>query len=312
MKKIVFVVLLSLTLTSCFKEKRSNNKALEMQNFVIALSDYARSIDSDFIVIPQNGIELAFTEMDMESGLNMSYVDAIDGIGVEELFYDGSLAVDQERLELLRVAEPYLKIMVADYITNNNNYSDVVQRNTTEGFIAFPREQNNYDYKYIPDSIISENTNDITKLADAKNYLYLISTDNYSSKQEMIDSISSTNFDVVLIDLFFNEISFLPSEIEQLKTKANGAKRLVISYINVGAAENWRYYWKENWKIHRPLWLKKHYEGYEDEIWVKFWKEDWKNIIYGNDESYMKRILDAGFDGAYLDNVEAYYFLYFD
>lgn len=66
-----------------------------MQNFIIALSDYAKSVDSDFIVIPQNGIELVFTETDMESGLNMSYVDAIDGMGVEALFYNGGLVADR-------------------------------------------------------------------------------------------------------------------------------------------------------------------------------------------------------------------------
>jgi len=312
MKKLIYIVIL-LAFTSCFKEKRSNNAAIKMQDFVIELSNYARSIDSDFIVIPQNGIELIFTETDMETGLNMTYLDAIDGLGVEELFYDGSLAVDEERLKMLRVAEPYLQIMVADYISNNSFYSDVVQRNTAEGFLTFPREQNNYDYQYIPDSIVSENTNDINTLSDAQNYLYLIYPDSvFTTKQIYLDALAATNYDVLLIDLDYKEVALSSTEIAALKTKANGGKRLVISYINVGAAENWRYYWQEKWKLHRPLWLKKPYEGYEDEIWVKFWKDDWKNIIYGNDESYMKRILNAGFDGAYLDNVEAYYFLYFD
>jgi len=283
-----------------------------MQDFVIELSAYARSLDSDFIVIPQNGIELIFTETDMESGLNMTYIDAIDGIGVEELFYNGSLAVDQERLEMLRMAEPYLQIMVADFITNNSNYSDVVQRNTAESFIAFPREQNNYDYQHILDSIISENTNDINALSEAQNYLYLIDPSAFNSKQDYLNSLAATNYDVLLIDMDYKEIALTSTEIASLKTKANGANRLVISYINIGAAETWRYYWEEDWRLHHPGWLKKPYEGYEDEIWVKFWKDDWKNIIYGNNESYIKRIINASFDGAYLDNVEAYYFLYFD
>jgi len=60
-----------------------------------------------------------------------------------------------------------------------------------------------------------------------------------------------------------------------------------------------------------PLFIKRKYEGYDDEYWVRFWKPEWHKIIYGNDDSYIKKILDAGFDGAYLDNVEAYYFLYF-
>ncbi len=64
-------------------------------------------------------------------------------------------------------------------------------------------------------------------------------------------------------------------------------------------------------KLHRPNWLKKAYDGYEDEIWVEFWNEDWQNIIYGKNDSYTRKIIDARFDGVYLDNVEAYYFLYY-
>ncbi|MDD3741560.1 MAG: endo alpha-1,4 polygalactosaminidase, partial [Bacteroidales bacterium] len=100
------------------------------------------------------------------------------------------------------------------------------------------------------------------------------------------------------------------AEIQQLKTKANGGQRLVISYISIGSAENYRYYWKSDWKRNNPDWIKKKYDGYEDEFWVEFWNDEWQNIIYGNDSSYIKKIIDADFDGVYLDNVEAYYFLY--
>ena len=83
-----------------------------------------------------------------------------------------------------------------------------------------------------------------------------------------------------------------------------------VFYINIGSAENFRYYWDGNWIIGDPAWIKKKYEGYQDEFYVEFWNPEWQKIIYGNNNSYMKKILDAGFDGAYLDNVEAYYFLY--
>lgn len=283
-----------------------------MQEFVVSISNYARNIKPGFIIIPQNGAELAFNNLDPNDGTNSSYMLAIDGLGIEELFYNGTLSVDDERLSLLRQLSPLKKIMVADYVTDNNNVSDAIQRSKNEGFICFPRVSSNYDYNQIPDTAINGNTADIKTLNDAKNFLYLIGDAGFQTKQDLINAISVTNFDVILIDLFFNEIAFTSSEIQQLKNKANGGKRLVISYINIGAAENYRYYWKDNWKLHRPNWLKKPYEGYEDEIWVKFWKKDWQEIIYGNDNSYIKKIIDAGFDGAYLDNVEAYYFLYFD
>jgi cysteinyl-tRNA synthetase len=39
---------------------------------------------------------------------------------------------------------------------------------------------------------------------------------------------------------------------------------------------------------------------------VKYWDPQWQAIIYGNDRSYAKMILDAGFDGVYLDLIDAF------
>jgi len=285
-----------------------------MQTFVTELSSYARGIDNDFIVIPQNGSELGFNNLSQEEGVNTDYLAAIDGFGIEELFYDsdGNLNPDQERLNLLKELKGHKKVMVADYVNDTSKYSDAISRNLEEGFICFPRQNNNYSYQEIPEEIINENDDDINVLSDAQNYLYLIGNTNFNTKSELVYHLITTNYDVILLDLWFKDEIFTRGDMAQLKTKANGGKRLVISYINVGAAEKYRYYWKDKWKIHRPGWLKKPYEGYDDEIWVKFWKKEWKEIMYGNDDSYMKKIIDADFDGAYLDNVEAYYFLYFD
>ncbi len=309
MKYILPIIIL---LFSCSKEKRSDNKGEKMQEFVIAISEYARGIKSDFIIIPQNGAELAFNYMDENDGEHARYLGAIDGIGIEELFYNGDYTPDEERLSMLRKLKNHTKILVSEYVSNNANVPDAVQKNLAEDFICFPRAQNDYDYLYIPDSVVNENANDINKLADAQNYLYLISTGNYATKQDFIQAVAATNFDVVIMDLFFDENEFTMTEINQLKTKADGGKRLVISYMNVGAAEKYRYYWQDGWRVGHPGWLKKKYDGYDDEIWVKFWKKDWSDIIYGDANSYTKKIINAGFDGAYLDNVEAFYFLYFD
>lgn len=311
MKQCIIIFISTAILSGCSKEKMSNKAAKKMQDFVVNIAKYARKYNPDFIIIPQNGIELAFNNIDPNDGINHAYMSAINGIGVEALFYNGTYALDGERLSMLQLLKSSKKILVSEFVSDNNNISDALFRNYNEGFICFVRNKDNYHYKHIPDSVPHENTNNITNLSLAQNFLYLISTDNYSSKQELVNAISLTNFDVVLIDLFFNDIEFTPSEINQLKRKANGAQRLVISYINIGAAEKFRYYWKKNWRLHHPHWLKRKYEGYDDEFYVKFWVKEWQDIIYGNDNSYMKKILDAGFDGAYLDNVEAYYYLYY-
>lgn len=310
MLRTIFLISI-IILFSCSKEKCSEKASLKMQEFVVNIANYARKFNPNFIIIPQNGIELAFNNIDPNDGQNVSYMSAINGIAVEELFYNGTYALDNDRLSMLQQLKTSKKILVSEFVSEQNKIAEAFSKNYNEGFICFVRNSNNYNYKFIPDTVPNENAIDITDLSLAQNFLYLISTDIFSSKQEMINAISATNFDVVLIDLFFKETEFTSAEINQLKTKANGGKRLVISYINIGAAEKFRYYWKKNWGLHHPLWIRKKYKGYDDEFWVKFWKKDWQEIIFGNDQSYIKKIINAGFDGAFLDNVEAYHFLYY-
>jgi cysteinyl-tRNA synthetase len=51
---------------------------------------------------------------------------------------------------------------------------------------------------------------------------------------------------------------------------------------------------------------------YPDNYKVKYWMPAWKKIIYGVragvNKSYLDRIIDAGFDGVYLDIVDAFEF----
>lgn len=312
MKKPITIALLCLLVVSCSKDKRSVKAGEKMREFVVELSQYAKGKNADFLIIPQNGIELCFNNEDIVDGLTTDYFGAIDGVGIEELFYNGTAAEDDGRIAMATAISGSKPVLVADYTSSAAIQTDAFTQNDNNGFIAFPRASDGYDYQFVPTTVHNENANDIVNLSDAQNFLYLISTSNYATKADFLNAIIASNFDVVLIDLFYDDLSLTASEVNSLKTKANGGTRLVISYMNVGAAESYRYYWQEGWKLHSPRWLKKPYDGYEDEIWVKFWKKDWKEIIYGNDSSYTKKVIDAGFDGVYLDNVEVYYFLYFD
>jgi cysteinyl-tRNA synthetase len=312
---LILIAFSFLFFISCNKDDEIEGNAKRMQEFVTALSNYARGFNSNFIIIPQNGCELAFNNTDPDDGINSSYINAIDGIGIEELFYDedGSRINDNERLNMLRKLKSSETIMVSDYVKNNDGITKSVELNKNEGFLSFPRSSGNYEYMLVPKDVTDENSADINKLSDAKNYLYLINVNNFSNKKAMIDAIADSKYDIALIDLFFinedHDEILTKEDVNKLKTKPQGGKRLVIAYISVGSAENYRYYWQSGWKVGKPKWLKKEYEDWEDEIWVQFWHDEWKSIIYGNDKSYIKKIIDAGFDGAYLDNVEAYYFL---
>ena len=109
------------------------------------------------------------------------------------------------------------------------------------------------------------------------------------------------------MDLFFGEgIEFTSAEINQLKNKANGGKRLVISYMSIGEAEDYRYYWQAGWEPDNPAFLDAENPHWEGNYKVRYWEKEWKDIIFGNESSYLKKILDADFDGIYLDIIEAF------
>ena len=286
------------------------NAAEKMQKMVIGLSNYAKKLKPGFLVIPQNGIELAYKKADPKFGLNQKYLDAIDGFGVEELFYFETLAIDTFRLEAIRRI-PGKKFLVSDFVTDDGNVQDAKDRNLKEGFIPFVRSKSNYHYQIVPDKIIDKNSDDVTEMNQVKNYLYLINPSEFDTKDDYVNAIANTDYDLVTVDLFFDKYNPMTRpDVQRLKKKANGGKRLVICYMNIGAAENWRYYWRPDWKLGDPAWLKKAYEGYDNEIYVEYWNPGWQKIIFGNDDSYLKKIIDAGFDGCYLDNTEAYYELY--
>ena len=95
-------------------------------------------------------------------------------------------------------------------------------------------------------------------------------------------------------------------EVERLKHKANGGKRLVICYMSIGEAEDYRYYWQSEWKRDKPAWLARENPEWRGNYKVRYWDPAWQEIICGAGDSYLNRILAAGFDGVYLDIIDAF------
>src|SRR6218665_20822 len=124
--KMIFPFIVALAVIGC-KARKSEKAGKRMQNFVIELSNYARGMDNDFILIPQNGSELLFNDVDPDGDLNMAFINAIDGYGNEEVFYNGDFSQDDYRLNMLRKVNTTLKVMVADYLNNNSNANDTFQ-----------------------------------------------------------------------------------------------------------------------------------------------------------------------------------------
>lgn len=287
----------------------------EMRSFVSEISDYAKGIKGSFAIIPQNGVELFTLDGEHEGEIAKDYLAKIDATGQEDLFYgydEDDKATENEEMEWIKgfldigKAEG-ITIMVTDYCSTPSNMNDSYAKSQSAGFISFAADSRDLDQiPSYPAAPFAENSNDITAIAQAKNFLYLINPSQFATKEAMITAIKATNYDAVLIDAFFNEAILGTSDVEQLKVKANGASRIVICYMSIGEAENYRYYWKDEWDTNPPSWMAEENPDWEGNFKVRYWDSEWKNIIYGNQTAYLDLILACGFDGVYLDIIDAF------
>ena len=59
----------------------------EMRTFVGEISVYAKDVNPDFVIIPQNGIELVSVNGEEDGAPANMYLSNIDAVGQEDLFY---------------------------------------------------------------------------------------------------------------------------------------------------------------------------------------------------------------------------------
>ncbi len=124
--------------------------------------------------------------------------------------------------------------------------------------------------------------------------------------------IRRSDADVLVIDYATNggRTPFSKADVDEMRTRRDGSKRLVVSYMSVGEGETYRWYWQKGWegedKSKRPSWLVAPNCAWPGAWSIKFWEDGWKDIVYRGKESYLKRIIDAGFDGVYLDRVDIF------
>lgn len=287
----------------------------EMKTLVKEISEYSKSRKEEFIVVIQNAEEVIYNA---EGNIDYDFLEHIDGIGKESLFfgYEGDDEKTEDEVtnyskELLNLyRENNKKVLVIDYCSKEENIRDAYNKCRINNFVSFVANKRALDeIPYYFESILEENNEDINSLSEVNNFLYLINPRNYSSKEDLINEISQSNYDLIIMDLFLHdEISFTAEEIERLKIKNNGGQRQVISYMSIGEAESYRYYWNQLSTNEKNMLINEENENWEENYLVSYWEELWKKIIIKNDDSYINRIINAGFDGVYLDVIDAYEF----
>src|SRR5438132_3313916 len=117
-----------------------------------------------------------------------------------------------------------------------------------------------------------------------------------------LKQLSSTSFELVVIDYSADGSAgkaFTRKQIDMLRRTS--CSRRVVSYLSIGQAESYRGYWQQGWKRGNPKWLGMPDPDWEQNYWVHYWDPAWQRIIY----RYLDAIIAAGFDGVYLDLIDA-------
>lgn len=303
MKKIpIAVFALALLVLSCDDVTTAIDYRAEMANFVAAIAARGRAAaGSDFGVFPQNGPELT-TRAD--------YLAIINGSGNEDVFYgyDGDdIPTPPEATEYLNgLMYPQVDagklVLVADYCTTQQYVNESYAKSASYGYVGYcaVRELDSIpDNGFVPTAAES---NDCQSWSDVEHYLYIINAGNYTSTHEFVDAVDATYYDLVIIDAYYDDTILTPAQISSLQEKPDGKARKVLSYLSIGEAEDYRWYWQSGWAPGNPAWLGPENPDWPGNYEVRYWDTEWQAIIF----EYEDKILNAGFDGVYLDIIDGF------
>lgn len=112
---------------------------------------------------------------------------------------------------------------------------------------------------------------------------------------------------------------YAPAEIEQIRSDGPCGKT-ALAYLSIGEAEDYRDYWNSDWVDGSgtpipgvaPDWLGPTNPDFPGNYKVRYWDPEWQSLMFGTTSgpgiTPLDRIIDQGFDGVYLDIIDAYEF----
>ena len=133
--------------------------------------------------------------------------------------------------------------------------------------------------------------------------------------------LASATHDLLVIDASRDGTDggrFSADEITRMKD-GMGGRSVVVSYTSIGEASDFRDYWDDDWTTtgtatgklteEAPDWLGPVNPDWPESRKVRYWDSDWQKIIFNDRKTgEVDAIVKAGFDAAYLDIVDGYYF----
>jgi cysteinyl-tRNA synthetase len=112
-------------------------------------------------------------------------------------------------------------------------------------------------------------------------------------------TVGESLFDIAVVDYSTDgsdDEAFSTNDVSTMRGDGS-ARKLVLAYMSIGEAEDYRFYFDGN-----AAYVDEENPEWPGNYKVFYWESAWQTII----DSYIDRLIDAGFDGAYLDIIDAY------
>ena len=287
----------------------------EMVDLAAEIGSYVRERKPDFLLIGNGAVGLLEVTEDNAEENVARLIRVLDGFFRESRFYDGRTENGAEARRNNRATDEFLTAMLEkalraerqvftlDYVKGKKIHT-VQEMGAAAGYVS---DGGDTALDVIPDRRpMNENTNDVTQLRQAKNFLVLLNPEHYKTRESYIKALSETNYDLLIVDLYYGDRPLSKEETMRLKRKANGGQRLLLSYMSVGEAADYRTYWQSSWTDERPHWLAEPNPEWPGSYKARYWSQEWHDLLYGSPGAYLDKIMAAGFDGAFLDVMDAW------
>lgn len=127
--------------------------------------------------------------------------------------------------------------------------------------------------------------------------------------------LAKVPYDAIVVDYTrdgTDQTSLTPADLQRMKFKPDGSRRVVLAYMSIGEAESYRWYWNPWWNdlwiipnvFTKPSWCGPQNGDWKGNYAVRYWDPEWQKIILG-EGGYLSRLLKLGFDGVWLDKVDS-------
>lgn len=149
-------------------------------------------------------------------------------------------------------------------------------------------------------------------LEEVKHWVYNIQ---HVSTAANIEALVGSHFDMYVLEPTRSEknenfnMKKLVKDIREYNIQNYHKDPIILAYVDIGQAEEWRWYFGDDWQIGNPYWLVANDpNGWDGNYPVAYWNPVWHNIMYKGyyGTSSVKQTLEDGFDGIYMDWVEAF------